>query len=185
MNPRSATRSLMFLNAPFLINLLAFDASLSCAPLRAQGGADLQARVGELKESMAKNKQALAQYTWEETVKIVLKGQERKVEHFQVREGADGKPVKTSLDSPAAQASGNQGGRLKQRIVAKKKEEYEEYADRMKELVQHYIPPDKDAIQDAYSKGNIAIIPGREYSRRNQAGHPQLLQTGRHGHLAD
>jgi hypothetical protein len=74
--------------------------------------------------------------------------------------GADGKPVKTSLDSPAAQASGNQGGRLKQRIVAKKKEEYEEYADRMKELAQHYIPPDKDAIQEAYSKGNIAIIPG-------------------------
>jgi hypothetical protein len=68
--------------------------------------------------------------------------------------------VKTSLDSPAAQASGNQGGRLKQRIVAKKKEEYEEYADRMKELAQHYIPPDKDAIQEAYSKGNIAIIPG-------------------------
>jgi hypothetical protein len=59
---------------------------LSCPPLRTQGSADLQARVGELKESMAKNKQALAQYTWEETVKIILKGQERKVEHFQVRE---------------------------------------------------------------------------------------------------
>ena len=42
--------------------------------LRARGNADLQARAGELKESMAKNKQALAQYTWEETVKIILKG---------------------------------------------------------------------------------------------------------------
>jgi len=30
----------------------------------------------------------------------------------------------------------------------------------MKELAQHYIPPDKDAIQDAYAKGNIAIVPG-------------------------
>jgi hypothetical protein len=77
MNPRSAMRSLMFLNAAFLITLLAFVASLSCPPLQAQGSADLQARVGELKESMAKNKQALAQYTWEETVKIILKGQER------------------------------------------------------------------------------------------------------------
>jgi hypothetical protein len=160
MNRRSVLRSLTFLKLNLFMTLLAFAASLSCPPLRAQGNADLQARVGELKESMAKNKQALAQYTWEETVKIILKGQERKTEHFQVREGADGKPVKTSLDSPAAQDSGNKGGRLKQRIVAKKKEEYEEYADRMKELTQHYIPPDKDAIQDAYAKGNIAIIPG-------------------------
>jgi hypothetical protein len=67
--------------------------------------------------------------------------------------------VKTPLD-PQDAAQAPQGGRLRQRIVAKKKEEYKDYADQMKELTQHYIPPDKDAIQDAYAKGNIAIIPG-------------------------
>ncbi|HUN62861.1 MAG TPA: hypothetical protein VMU53_12760 [Candidatus Sulfotelmatobacter sp.] len=134
---------------------------LSCHQLRAQGSPDLQARVAELKESSAKNKQALAQYTWKETVQIYLKGDLKKTEHFQVKQGPDGKPVKTSLDAPAApeQPSGR-GGRLKEHIVEKKKEEYKDYADQMKELAQHYLPPDKDDIQAAYAKGNIEIIPG-------------------------
>jgi hypothetical protein len=138
-----------------LLSLIA----LAPTSLLAQGAAALQGQVADLKESMARNKQALSQYTWEETVKIILKGEERKTEHFQVRQGPDGKPVKTSLDSDDSSAQ-PQGGRLRQRIVAKKKEEYKEYADQMKELAQHYVPPDKDAIQDAYAKNNLSIVPG-------------------------
>ena len=133
--------------------------SLYSPRLHSQSTTDLKARLGDLKESMARNKEVLSQYTWEETVKIILKGEAKKTEHFEVRQGSDGKPVKTSLDPPAA-AQQQTGGRLKQRIVEKKKEEYKDYADQMKELAQHYIPPDKDAIQDAYAKGNIAIVPG-------------------------
>ena len=32
-------------------------------------------------------------------------------------------------------------------VVAKKKEEYKDYADQMKALVQQYVPPDKDLLQ--------------------------------------
>ena len=143
-----------------VISGLALAASLSGPPLHAQGAGDLQARVGELKESMARNKEALSQYSWEETVKIILKGEQKKTEHLEVRQGPDGKPVKTALDPQAAPPQGGGGGKLKQRIVEKKKEEYKEYAEQMKELASHYVPPDKEAIQEAYSKGNIAIIPG-------------------------
>jgi hypothetical protein len=136
---------------------IAFVLTLGTLHLRAQG--DLQGQIAELKESTVRNKQALAQYSWQETVKIILKGEEKKTEHFEVRQGPDGKPVKTPLD-PAAASQAPSGGRLKQRIVANKKEEYKEYADQMKELASHYVPPDKDAIQEAYAKGNIAIIPG-------------------------
>ena len=125
---------------------------------------DMQKRMTELKESMAKNKQALAQYTWKEQVSISVKGEEKKVQHYQVKEGPDGKPQKTSLDpTPQAQAdSGAPRGRLRQRIVEKKKEEYEEYAEQMKSLVQRYIPPNKDDIQDAFSKGNVSFTPGTD-----------------------
>lgn len=126
--------------------------------LRAQLG-DLQAKVGDLKDSAAKNKEALAHYTWTERVTISLNGQQRKQERFQVRMGADGKPIKTPIDAPAQEQSAR-GGRLRQRIVEKKKEEFEEYAKQMKDLAQQYIPPEKDLIQDAYSKGNISITPG-------------------------
>ena len=126
------------------------------SPAKAQGP-ELQERVAELKESMAKNKMSLAQYTWVEQVNISLKGELKKQERFQVRLGPDGKPQKTSLDPPAEPPS---GGRLKKHIVEKKKEEYKEYADRMKVLAQQYVPPDKEMIQQSYAQGNISIIPG-------------------------
>lgn len=143
--------------------LFGFTFALGCTPLCAQGAADLQARIAELKESSSKNKALLAQYTWKETVKIILKGEEKKTENFQVHQGPDGKPVKTSMDPdtpPPQQASGGRGGRLKERVVEKKKEEFKEYADQMKELAQHYLPPDKEAIQAAQGRGDISLVPG-------------------------
>jgi hypothetical protein len=134
----------------------------SALPARAQGagagGADMQARMMELKESMAKNKAALATYTWKETSTISLKGEVKKVQHYQVREGSDGKPQKTSLD-PAQAPQQPQGGRLKQRVIAKKKEEFEDYAEKMKTTAAMYVPPDKELLQAAYQKGNIAFAP--------------------------
>jgi hypothetical protein len=128
---------------------------------------ELQQRVAEIKESMAMNKQLLAQYTWVEQVTISLKGEQKKQEHFQVRLGPDGKPQKTSLDPPD-QPSGGREGRLKERIIEKKKEEYGDYANQMKALAQQYIPPDKDLIQQAYAQGNISLSPA--------AGTPSEIQ---------
>ena len=144
-----------------LLSLLFVASFASACALYAQEGG-LQQQVGQFKESMAKNKQALAQYTWVETVTISLKGEEKKQQHYQVQTGPDGKPQKTSLDSaPAAQPeSSGRGGRVKQRVVEKKKEEYEDYAEQMKALAQQYVPPDKDLIQAAYAKGNISMEPG-------------------------
>jgi hypothetical protein len=133
----------------------------SAMPAHAQAaaaGGDKQARMMELKEAMAKNKAALATYTWKETTTISLKGEVKKVQHYQVREGSDGKPQKTSLD-PAEQPQQPQGGRLRQRVVAKKKEEFEDYAEKMKTTAGMYVPPDKDLIQAAYAKGNVAFAP--------------------------
>jgi hypothetical protein len=149
-------KALNALRIMFLPLFVASGGALFNPPAKAQGQ-ELQERVAELKESMAKNKMSLAQYTWVEQINISLKGELKKQEHFQVRLGPDGKPQKTSLDPPAEPPS---GGRLKKHIVEKKKEEYKEYAEQMKVLAQQYIPPDKEMIQQAYAQGNISIIPG-------------------------
>ena len=149
----NATHVFRILCLPLLV---ASGGAIFHSPAKAQGP-ELQERVAELKESMAKNKMSLAQYTWVEQVNISLKGELKKQEHFQVRLGPDGKPQKTSLDPPAEPPS---GGRLKKHIVEKKKEEYKEYAEGMKALAQQYVPPDKEMIQQAYASGNISIIPG-------------------------
>lgn len=118
---------------------------------------EVQQKVAEVKQAAARNKQALAQYTWVEQDTISLKGEQKKQEHFRVRLGPDGKPQKTSLDPPKQPAQS--GGRLKQHVVEKKKEEYKDYADQIKSLVQQYVPPDKDAIEQAKQKGNISLSP--------------------------
>jgi hypothetical protein len=123
---------------------------------------EMQQKVTEVKQAAAANKQALAQYTWVETVTISLKGEQKKQEHFQVRLGPDGKPQKQSLDQPEAQssaASGGRGGRVKEHVVEKKKEEYKDYADSIKALIEQYVPPDKDLIEQARQKGNVALSP--------------------------
>lgn len=120
---------------------------------------ELQQKFSAIKEAQAQNKQELAQYTWMEQDTISLKGEVKKQEHFQVRLGPDGKPQKTSLDAPAPADASQQGGRLKRHVVEKKKEEYKDYADQIKALIQQYLPLDKDALQAAYQKGNVTLGP--------------------------
>ena len=123
---------------------------------------ELQQKVAEIKQAAAMNKQALAQYTWVEQVTISLKGEQKKQEHFQVRLGPDGKPQKQSLDQPqqqAADSGGRRGGRVKEHVVEKKTEEYKDYADSIKSLIEQYVPPDKDKIEQAKEKGDITLGP--------------------------
>ncbi len=124
----------------------------------------MQERVAEVKEAAARNKQTLAQYTWTELVNIILKGEQKKQEHFQLRLGPDGKPQKTSLDPPTSEEGGGRQGRLKEHIIEKKKEEYKEYADQIKALIQQYVPPKKDKLVQAQQQGNIMLgaQPGTE-----------------------
>ena len=135
---------------------------------------ELQQRLADLKQAMAQNKQKLGQYTWMEQVTIFLKGEQKKQESFLVRLGPDGKPQKTPVNEAAASGGGG-GGRLKQRVVEKKKEEYRDYADRMKSLMERYVPPDKDLLQQAQEKGNIALAPG--------AGAPSQVQLVIHDYV--
>jgi hypothetical protein len=141
----------------FTALLLVLAGSISIGSANAQNP-ELQQRVAEITQSIAANKQALAQYTWVEQMTISLKGEQKKQEHFQVHLGPDGQPQKTSLDPPPEAPSGRQG-RLKEHVIAKKKEEYEDYADQMKALAQQYVPPSKELLEQAYQQGNIALSP--------------------------
>ena len=124
-------------------------------PLMAQNP-EVQQKVAEIKAAITANKQALAQYTWVEQDTISLKGEQKKQENFQVRVGPDGKPQKTPTDPQAAPPPPS-GRRLKQHIVEKKKEEYKDYADQIKALIQQYLPPDKEKIEQARQSGNVTL----------------------------
>jgi hypothetical protein len=137
--------------------LSVFIAFVCCTALSVAQNTELKQRVVEMKEAAASNKQELTQYTWQEQVNIILKGEQKKQEHFQVQLGPDGKPQKLSLDPPASTEPS--GGRLRKHIVEKKKEEYKEYADQIKGLIQQYVPPEKDLLEQAFQQGNIMMGP--------------------------
>src|SRR5580698_8089577 len=94
-------------------------AVLSFAPALAQNS-ELQEKVAAVKQSAAENKQKLQQYQWTETTQLTLKGDPKPASTSQCRYGPDGQVEKTLSSPPPEQPS---GGRMKQKIIAKKKEE--------------------------------------------------------------
>ena len=166
---KNTSRRILSITLPTLFVILAGAGFI--LPANSQNP-ELQQQVSDVQQSMAKNKQALASYSWNEQVTISLKGEEKKQEHFQVRLGPDLKPQKTSLDAPPDPPS---GGRLKRHVVAKKTEEYKDYADQMKALAQQYVPPDGTLLQQAHSQGNITL--------GEVAGAPNQIQLIIHNYL--
>ncbi len=146
---------------------MAILAGVSLAGLRAVAQhPEVQQRLAELKAASARNKQALAAYTWQEQDTISVKGEVKKQESYQVRTGPDGKPLKTPLNPVQAQAQaaqgggGRRGGRLRERVIENKKEEYKEYAENIGALARSYTPPDPAKLQEAFKQGNIKLNPG-------------------------
>ena len=101
-------------------------------------------------EAQKVNAQALQQYMWQSRTEIKVKGESKKVKLEQVRYDVDGKVQKTPIGgtpdaAPAQPSGGRRGGRLKERVVENKKEEFAEEMQDLGALVTSYahMPPDK------------------------------------------
>jgi hypothetical protein len=133
-------------------------------PAEAAGGG-AQDQVAAVKQSLQEGMAKIRQYEWVETTIISLKGEEKARKQNRCYYGADGKLQKISLDQPAApqQAQGGGGrrgsGRLKEKVVEKKKDEMQDYMERASALIHTYVPPDPARIQAAKDAGRIAVEP--------------------------
>ena len=77
---------------------------------------------------MACNNQALSLYSWDKTVKITLKGEDKKDRAPRSSSKSRWQASQNIARSPSA-AQQQTGGGLKQRIVEKKKEGYKDHTD--------------------------------------------------------
>src|SRR5271166_96102 len=139
---------------------------------------EMQQRLAELKQSIAFNKQVLANYTWLEQQIISLKGEQKKEELYNVQLGPDGKPQKTPVDPDSVSDSDRQARGLRGRIKERKIEEYKEYGDSIKTLIQQYIPPDKDMLQQSYQQGNVMIGPMGGQPDQSKIGVSNYIKQG-------
>lgn len=119
----------------------------------------LAEKIQEIKAASAANKQALSHYTWQEQQTISLKGEVKKTVVYQVSVGPTGQQQKTELSSSPAPAAPS-GGRLKQRIIERKTDEFKEYGQQIGALVKQYTAPDSEALQTAFQQGNVSFQPG-------------------------
>ena len=152
---------------PTLISLLAsfllFTAAIVPVSVPTQTAAaqnpQVQQRLAEVKESAARNKQALAGYTWQQQETIAIKGDVKDTKIFRVRLGPDGKPEKTEMENLPQSSGGRQHG-LAHHVKEKKGEEYKEYGQQIGALAQQYTQPDPERLQQAFQQGNVMLGSG-------------------------
>lgn len=116
----------------------------------------LQEKLAAVKQSMAENQQKLRQYQWTETTQLTLKGDAKPPTKNSCLYGPDGQVQKTPIGPPPEQPS---GGRMKQRIIAKKTGEMKDYMQDVKALLNMYVPPDPQRMQAAYQAGKLSLNP--------------------------
>jgi hypothetical protein len=152
----------MKISLTFVVSALAISAvaggSLFTSPQAFAQDPQTAGKVAEIKEASAANKQALARYTWQEQQAISLKGEVKKTVSYQVSVGADGQQQKVELGASAAPPPS--GGRFKQRIVANKTNEFQEYGQQVAALAKQYTQIDPQLLQQAFQQGNVSIQSG-------------------------
>jgi hypothetical protein len=130
-------------------------ALVASAPVLAQNAEVLQ-KLAAVKQAAAENKQKLRQYQWTETTQLTLKGDPKPPSQKLCQYGPDGQVQKTPIGPPPEQPS---GGRLKQRIVEKKKAEIQEYMEEVKGVLSMYVPPEPQKMEQAFQAGNLSLNP--------------------------
>jgi len=115
----------------------------------------MQAKIADIKASLAMNQQALRQYTWMETTEISLKGEVKSKTQNSCNYGPDGKVVKKLVSAPPEKKEAPRG--LKGKIVENKVDDLKDYMESTAGLIKLYLPPDPAKMQAAFQAGRAQL----------------------------
>jgi hypothetical protein len=115
--------------------------------------AEAKQKLAALKQSVAANQQRLKQYQWNEVQQLTLRGETKPQQQFMCQYGPNGQIEKYPM-GPQEQPS---GGRLKQKMIAKKKAEMQDYLGEVKSLLSEYLPPNPQKMQQAVGTHNLSL----------------------------
>lgn len=147
----------------FGISLAAFFCSGALfAQTGDMGKSMLKQKLAAIKTSSAENQRKLHQYSWTETSQVTVNGDAKPPKQFLCSYGPDGKVRKVPLGNSAETASQAQGrrGRLKERIVAMKTAEMKDYMQQVGHVIQLYVPPDPQKMEQAFQKKKVSLSLG-------------------------
>lgn len=116
----------------------------------------LQQSLVEIRQAVATYRQSLSHYTWLEQQTVIVKGEVRKEELYQVHLGPDGKPERILTGGTPSSFT---VGRVRRIVTRHMTSEYEQYAKEIGALAQSYVEPDSQRVQQAYQQGHITSGP--------------------------
>jgi len=120
----------------------------------------LEQQVAGIRASVARNKDMLAEYTWQEQETISVKGKVQGQRLFEAQLGPDGRIRRTAMDLPEGNLSQTEkAGGMHEWITQKKQHATQTYAQELKEIALTYAQVDPEALQRAYERGDIADEP--------------------------
>ena len=144
----------------FIAAFFVFLSALTVSSLAQMGGGaspELQQKLAALKQSAAQNKQRLHQYQWVETMQVTFKGEPKPPTKNLCSYGPNGQIQKVPIGEQQPQQQSGRQGRLKERVVEKKKGELEDYMEQVKSLLSLYVPPSSQRMQKAFEAHNFYI----------------------------
>lgn len=148
-------------NAFKMVGWLMMAALLSGNILLVAQNPQLEEKLMQIKHNMATNKEKLAQYTWTETETISIKGDVKDTKAYQVQM-VNGQQQKSLVNDEKASSGGGRrrDGRVKQHVVEKKTDEFQQYGQQIGGLAKQYTTPDPDRLMQAKQQGNLSLQPG-------------------------
>lgn len=108
-----------------------------------------------VREAMAANTPKLRQYRWIETTQVMLKGEQKPATQKSCQYGPDGTAQKTPMGPPRPPG----GAPLMRRMIEKKQAEMKQYMRDVKVVLNLYLPPDQQKMQQAKQAGNRSVNP--------------------------
>jgi hypothetical protein len=120
----------------------------------------------EFVEVQRANADALRSYTWKSRTELTLKGEVMNVRLEQVRFDFDGRLQKTQIGGGSAAASeshvGRRGGPVRQRVVARKQDEFKELMNDLATLAGSYAHLSPDTLEAFAARATITKGQGIE-----------------------
>ena len=116
----------------------------------------LNQQVTAVRETMIRNKVALAEYIWQEQETVAVKDKVWRQQRSQVQFGPDGNVQRMSLGLPEESASAEKANRgLREWMAERKEHAMRTYAQEIKQLAESYSQPDPDLLRVAHEHGNV------------------------------
>lgn len=136
----------------------------------------LEQQIAAITDVEARNRTALAEYTWKQEETIVVNDKFQARQTFQAEMDRDGRIQRISMDLPEEKVPGEHtGSGMREWLEQKKERALQKYAEEIRELTETYAQSNPDLLRQAHARGDISYEPAGD------RGHLRMVNYAKSG----